>query len=115
MGYSIHIERDSPIALSDWCAAVQRTAGVRLADGDLEIADPRAGKIIRLPNLGGDAEMFFPAEARWQRVFYWRSGRISFKASFDFVEPGSDIRRLAAELARALGASLVGDEGEIYD
>ena len=115
MGYSIHIRRDSPIALSDWCAAVQRTAGVRLANGDDVITNPKTGETIRIRNLGGDAEMFVSAGARWYRVFCWSEGRISFKAPPDFLEPDSALRRLAAELARALGASLVGDEGETYD
>ena len=115
MGYSIYIERDSPISLSDWCAAVQQTAGVRLANGNHEVTDRKTGKIIRHRNPGGDAEMLFPAGASWHRVFYWSSGRILFKASPDFLEPGSDIRRVAAELARAVGASLVGDQGEIYE
>jgi hypothetical protein len=115
MGYSIHIERDSPIALSHWRAAVQRTAGVRLANGDDEITNPKTGKTIRIRNLGGDVEMFFSGEDSRHRVFRWGEGRISFNASPDFLEPDSEVRRLAAELARALGASLVGDEGETYD
>ncbi|MBO0695844.1 MAG: hypothetical protein J2P56_07045, partial [Verrucomicrobia bacterium] len=51
----------------------------------------------------------------WRRVFYWSPpGRVSFRASSDFEQPSSIIRRLAASLARDLNASLIGDEGEIY-
>jgi hypothetical protein len=39
---------------------------------------------------------------------------IMIESPFSAV-PTSAIRRLAAELARVLGGSLVGDEGEIYD
>jgi hypothetical protein len=122
MAYEIHIARRAPegqilpIALSEWRAAVQQTQNVRMAEGDFEITNPKTGEIIRLRNAGGDAEAFFSAKAEWLRVFCWSpSGRISFRAPRDFDLPASGIRRLAAELAHALGASLVGDEGEIYD
>jgi len=122
MAYEIHIARRDPdgqilpIALSEWRAAAQQTPGVRVAKGDSEITNPRTGEIIRLRNAGGDAEVFFPVDAAWLRVFCWSpSGRVSFRAPRDFDLPTSLIRRVAAELARALGGSLVGDEGEIYD
>jgi hypothetical protein len=122
MAYEIHIERRAPdgqslpIALSEWRTAVQQTQNVRMAEGDLEITNPKTGEMIRLRNAGGDVEAFFPATAEWLRVFRWSpSGQISFAAPRDFELPTSDVRCLAAELAHALGASLIGDEGEIYD
>jgi hypothetical protein len=120
MAYEIHITRRAPdalpIALSEWCAAVQQTPGVRMANGDYEIANPKTGEAIRLRNAGGDAEVFFSVEGNWLRVFRWSPpGDVSFSAPRDFDMPNCGIRRLAAELARALGASLIGDEGEIYD
>jgi hypothetical protein len=122
MAYAIHIARRTlegqilPIALSEWRAVVQQNQNVRMAEGDFEITNPKTGEIIRLRNAGGDAEAFFPARDEWLRVFRWSPfGRISFTASRDFDLPTSVIRRLAADLAHALGASLVGDEGETYD
>jgi hypothetical protein len=122
MPYEIHIERRGPgdqilpIALSEWRRVVQETKNVRMAVGDLEISNPKTREIITLRNAGGDAEVFFPPKAEWVRVFRWSpSGRISFRAPRDFDLPASSIRRLAAELAHALGASLIGDEGEIYE
>jgi hypothetical protein len=121
MAYGIHIMRRAPddqilpIALSEWRTVVQQTQNVRMAEGDFEISNPTTGDIITLRNAGGDAEAFFSATSEWLRIFRWSpSGRISFGAPRDFDLPTSGIRRLAAELAHALGASLVGDEGEIY-
>jgi hypothetical protein len=121
MAYEIHIARRSsdgqvlPITLSEWCAAVEQTPDVRMTDRDYEVINPNTGKVIRLRNAGGDAEAFFPQKGDWLRVFSWSpSGRVSFRAPRDFHHPNSSTRRLAVELARALGASLVGDEGEIY-
>ena len=122
MAYEIHIARRSPdgqilpIQLSEWRTAVLQTRNVRMAEGDLEIRNPKTREIITARNAGGDAEVFFPAKAEWLRVFHWSpSGRISFRATYDFDLPTSDIRRLAAKLARALSASLIGDEGDIYE
>jgi hypothetical protein len=122
MAYAIHIERRAPdaqrlpVVLSEWRAAVERTDGVRMAEGDHRITNPKTGEIIKLRNDGGDAEVFFTVEASWRRVFYWSPpGRISFRAPRDFLEPTSVIRRLALKLARDLDAVLVGDEREMYD
>jgi hypothetical protein len=122
MAYEIHIARRAPegqmlpIALSEWRAVVQQTEDVRMAEGNFEITNPKTDQVIRLRNAGGDAEVFSPTRAEWQRVFRWDPfGRISFRAPRDFHLPTSFIRRLAAELAHALGASLIGDEGDVYD
>jgi hypothetical protein len=121
MAYSIHIRRrdaggqDSTIGLSEWRAVVERTDGVRLAEGDYQITNPKTGELIGIRNRGGDAEVFFSHEATWRRVFRWSEGQISFAAPRDFDLPTCSIRRLAAEFARALDARLVGDEGETYD
>ena len=121
MGYSIHIRRrdagalDSAIALSEWQAVVERSDGVRMAEGDYQITNPKTDELINIRNRGGDAEVFFSHEADWRRVFCWSEGHITFAAPRDFDLPTCLIRKLAAELARALDAQLVGDEGETYD
>jgi hypothetical protein len=122
MAYEIHIKRRgadaqlSPIALSEWRAAASRIDGVRMADGDHHITNPKTGERITSRNAGGDAEVFFPDDAAWLRAFRWSpEGSISFRAPRDFLAPTCFIRRLAAELARELDARLIGDEGEIYD
>jgi hypothetical protein len=121
MAYAIHIERRAHDAehmlleLSEWRAAVERTDGVRMAEGDFLITNPKTGEVIRLRNEGGDAEVL-TGDGSWRRAFRWSpSGRISFAAPRDFETPTSAIRRLALKLARELDAVLVGDEGEIYD
>jgi hypothetical protein len=122
MAYEIHIERrgvDSrrlPISLSEWCAVVERTDGVRMAEGDVRATNPKTGELIGIKNGGGDAEAFFPDNGAWLRAFRWSpSGRISFRAPRDFEIPTSAIRLIAQVLAHSLDARLVGDEGEIYD
>jgi hypothetical protein len=117
MGYSIHIERpDSvggaqvPITLEEWRRAVAATPGMRLAVGNATFHDPVTREEIRLPNSGGDAEVFFPKESSWRRVFTWSSGRVSFGA----VPQTSPVWQAARSLAGELRAKLVGDEGEPY-
>jgi hypothetical protein len=122
MAYEIHIKRIGPdghfvpVTLSGWRAAVEQTPNVRLARGDDEIANSKTGEVIRITNAGGDVEVLLSGGGQWQRVFRWsQRGSISFKAPDDFSQPDCEIRRVAARLARVLGARLIGDEGETYD
>lgn len=117
MACEIHIERRStPITLAEWCDVIGRTENVRIADGKHTLTNPQTGELITFGNPGGDAEVYFPVEGTWQRVLRWsRRGTISFVAPPDFAEPCSHLRRTAHALAQSLGASMVGDEGEIYD
>jgi hypothetical protein len=122
MGYAIHVTRRSPsgqtipIALSEWRAVVERTTGVRMANGDFQATYPTTAEVLRILNVGGDVEVFFSTDATWRRVFRRSpSGRISFGAPGDFELPTSIIRGLVAGLARDLNASLIGEQGEIYD
>ena len=122
MGYEIHIERQDsggqniPITLEEWRAIVEGTDGIRLAEGRHNVTNPKTGEVISFGNAGGDAEVFLPDASTWRRAFLWsRPGRISFRAPSDWDEPTSQIRRIATALARSLGATLVGDEGEVYE
>ena len=53
MGYAIHVTRRSPsgqtmpIALSEWRAVVERTTGVRMANGDFQATNPTTAEVIR--------------------------------------------------------------------
>lgn len=117
MAYEIHIERRGvPITLAEWCDVIGRSENTRIADGKQGLTNPQTGEVITFGNPGGDAEVYFPADGTWKRVLRWsRRGAISFVAPADFAEPGSHLRRIAHALAQHFGASVVGDEGEIYD
>ena len=122
MSYSIHIERlddtgrRSPIDVVEWSEAVAAVDGVRLTSGDIIATNPHTGEALRIATSGADAEVYCPARDTWLPTFLWSArGRASFAAATDFDAPGSVQRAIASELARKLGAALVGDEGERYD
>ncbi len=117
MAYHIHIERPStPISLAEWRGAIEQTEGVRMAESPPAVTNPQTGEVIAFGNAGGDADVFFPDEGAWHRVFRWsRRGKVSFAAPADFTDPFCHLRRMASTLAQRLEASLVGDEGESYD
>lgn len=122
MSYSVHIERHDasgqriPINLNEWTDAVTATEGVRLASGETTVQNTRTGEVIKMPNSGGEAEVHLLGGDEWQRVFSWSAlGKISFRAPKDFADSSSPLRSLARTLAGRLSASLVGDEGEIYE
>ena len=64
MGYAIHVTRRSPsgqtmpIALSEWRAVVERTTGVRMANGDFQATNPTTAEVIRILNVGRRRGLF---------------------------------------------------------
>jgi hypothetical protein len=122
MAYELHIERPGrEITLEEWRGAVARTSGVRLAEGDAVGVNPTTNEEIRIRGSGGDVEVLFSrggllgfgAQEEWVRVFRFVRGRASFKPG-DTTSPADPVRKSAAQLAKALGALIVGDEGEEY-
>lgn len=128
MAYEIHLKRvnDSgelsdgePITLSEWKAAVENLENVRLSSEDIVMTNPSTGDVIRIPNSDGDAEVFFPEESKWKRVYRWREGRITFRGLPDFNNPDDTVRQTTRLLAAILNARIIGDGGggggELYD
>ncbi|MCG8613289.1 MAG: hypothetical protein MI864_22490 [Pseudomonadales bacterium] len=114
MSYDLHITRDDEIPLDEWIAAVDSTEGVRINNEDIVMTNPQSGQEIRLVCAPGAAEVYFREQSCWHRVFSF-SGNASFRAPSDWEDPSSPIRQVTFKLARLLGASVTGDEGEIYN
>jgi hypothetical protein len=117
MGYEVHIKRDDDVAIGidEWCAAVARTEGMRLARNDALAVNPTTGERIRIPAQHGDVEVYFPQDDAWIPCLWWSSGRISFRPPPDFSNPESRFRQGLVALAKQLRARLVGDDGEVYE
>lgn len=118
MAYDLHIERteERPIALSEWCAAVEATEGVRLfAASAHTITNPKTGEVISIGARDGDTEVFFPDIGEWRSVFRWRGDSAAFSARFDPTETSHPVWRAAVALATRLKAAIRGDDGESYD
>ena len=121
MAYSIHIVRHDivgqrePIKIGEWVEAVSALESVRLASGDVTAVNPMTGENIVIRSDGADAELYDEQHNAWLPVFRWsKHGSISFNAPPDFDEVTSKVRVVANEMARDLGAVVIGDEGEIY-
>jgi hypothetical protein len=125
MAYMIRITRNADwddedgsgdfITLAEWREVVSRTTHVRLAEGDYSVTLPDTGQIFTLRNNGGDTDLYFPQADTWRRVFRWDEENVSFVATEEFVnDPACQLRIIARQLAEALQASVVGDEGEPY-
>ncbi len=123
MAYGIHIERvndkgepiGEPITLSEWKAAVESQKNVHLTSEDFISKNPATGEVIRIQNSEGESEVFFSEESKWYRVYRWNKDRITFKGLPSFDNPNDLIRQTTQQLAKVLGARIVGDEGEFYD
>jgi hypothetical protein len=118
MAYDLHIERadEQPIALTEWCAAVVATEGVRLMDALAhKITNPKTGEVISIGGRKGDAEVFFPDIGEWRLVFRWSGTSAAFVGRFDPAETTQPVWRVAVHLATCLAAVIRGDGGELYN
>jgi hypothetical protein len=114
MAYTIRITRATPIAMAEWKAVVSSRDDVRLQERPTTIRNPQTGEGIKLGRAEGDVEV--RVGDGWQACFLWRDrGEVTFAAPPDFDDVDSAVRMTARELARALAAHLVGEEGEEYD
>lgn len=122
MAYMIRITRSAQddedgavITLAEWVDAVERIAHVRLAEGDYSVTLPETGQVFTLRNNGGDAELYFPHANAWRRVFRWDEEDVSFVGTEEFANDAAcQLRAVARQLAEALQASVIGDDGELY-
>ena len=124
MAYGLHIKRhEREISLEEWLSALESVAGVRQKTEDTVAINPKTGEEIRIGRNDGDAEVLFTTSGflgfgrreEWCPACQFFNGRASFKATRDSESPKSPVRRAAAQLAAALDAKIVGDEGELYD
>ena len=114
MSYTVHIEREQPIALAEWMDLVRTRADLRSREADHTSRNPQTGAVITIGRAEGETEL--RVGDTWVSAFRWRrSGTIAFEAPRDFDEPESAVRRVALELAKALNGCLVGEEGEEYE
>jgi len=106
MSYALHIERTSPIPLEEWLRAASKITSLRAQAGRAGSSPDAASGSATMP---GDLEITGP-DGRWKPAFHFADGRGSFSAR------GCDasLRAAATQLACALGAGIVGDDGERY-
>jgi len=118
----IHIEREGAgglrawIPLDEWCEQVRRSQGLRIAEDQQPSRNPETGKAVGFGETAGDAEVWYPEEREWRRIFRWDpAGFIAFHPPPDFQDRRSPVRRAAAEIAERLRALIVADGGEIFE
>ena len=120
MGYDLHLKRleqseAEPLSLEEWLAALEAVEGVRPAESDTVVTNPRTGEEIRFPVLPGDAEIHFPEKEAWHTVLRFSNGRASLRHPDTWSSDAEVGWRVVASLCGRLDLIAVGDEGERYD
>jgi hypothetical protein len=124
MAYSHHIERNPQgITLEEWFEVVRKQDGVMLAEGGVEAKNPETGEPISIQGNPGDVAVLFQTKgflgfgqkSEWHSCIRFVRNKASFKATPDLESPHNPLRVAASRLAAALGAKIVGDEGEVYE
>jgi hypothetical protein len=115
MAYELHIERKShELTIAEWKTAVIQLDGVRLANNDSSAVNPSTGEVISIANHAGAVEILLESE-QWVTCFHFVRGQASFRATVNIESASDPVHIAATKLAAALGAEIVGDEGETYD
>lgn len=102
MSYEAHIERAGGIPLDEWLAVAP---GERVTED--HVVSMGAHRMV-VPAGPGDVRLEGGAWLRWRR------GRVSVACPADFDDPSTALRVALRALADALGAQVVGDEGEVW-
>lgn len=115
MGYDVHITRaaewsdsmESPISLEEWTAHVEADPEMRM-DNAAEATTP-SGDVLRYENPGLAVWLGSSGRSEGQTAWFdLRDGRIVVKG------PDEEILEKMRAIARALGARVQGDDGELY-
>lgn len=115
MAYELHIQRRShELTIAEWQTAVIQLDGVRLVSNDSSATNPSTGEVISMANHAGAAEILLES-GEWVTFFLFVRGQISFRATATIGVASDPAHIVAAKLAIALRAEIVGDEGETYD
>lgn len=114
MGYGVHLRRDRPITEAEWTGAVGTVDNVRLAQTKvLTVTNPVTGESISRDVGPFEAEAYVDGE--WYLAFRYREGEAVTDATRGFDNHEDPLRTVMRGLAAALGARIVGAEGETYD
>jgi len=120
MSYLIFIERhaEEPITVVEWDKAVSLAPLFRLRSADTAtLTNPQTGETIARDSGSHDAAYFDTTSDTWHPALTWdaEGGRAMTRATRTFDNPNDPYRRALVNLAATLSASVVGQEGEVYD
>jgi len=102
--YSLHIERDDQISVSEWLA---------ICESDSSLTVQHVAKAIN-PETGETIEIQTPNGCVWTSPILRRKYYFTFSNGSIILDSNKAQIGKARKLAKLLGARLVGDEGEEY-
>jgi hypothetical protein len=114
MAYSLHIViDDDEIDITDWADAVADIDGVKIDASDSTAVNPGTGEEISIASSEGDVSVLMGSE--WVKCIYFCDGRATFNAVVDIESSNNPVHIAASRISGALGAKIIGDEGEVYE
>lgn len=111
MSISLFVERlngaERPISLEDWRRVVSQEPDLRLRTEAHVAVNPMTGDQIRLPVGEADSELL--SGGTWQPFLRLVRGRLVTEYRPEFEEPGNEVRKKLASVAKALNALVMTD------
>ena len=111
MAVELHIERDRPIRLDEWKAALSETVGASLVCEDCVTTNPKTGDAITIRARDGNAMIAIPGRSAPLHL-RWFGGTESFRLPDEWDDPNAAVRSVLGKLAGLLKARIVNDDGE---
>ena len=110
------IQSPEAITLAQWTEAIESSENIRICREKFHVVEAPNGLQARFPINEGDAEIWVTELQKWMPVFHWHEE----EGCASFVPPAPDdleekIWAAAAFLSKALNASVIGEDGEVYD
>ncbi len=123
MAYELLIWKDEGISLDEWEQAVNNCSLTKIDPSDVHGVNPKTGEVITIGGDIGDAAVRFSksgllgvgGKVTWRKVFRFKSTYGSFNYSESMESPQNPIRIAAVELAKLLGARILGEGDEEYN
>ena len=114
MAYCLHIEsEDDEIDIDEWISAVSDTPGARIDTDAATVSNPTTGEEITIAAGSGDVSVLIDSE--WIKCLFFADGRATFNAVAGIEKPSNAVHVAVSKIAGAIGAKIVGDEGELYE
>lgn len=111
MSISLFVQRlngsERSISLEDWRRVVSQEPDLRLRTDAHVAVNPATGDQIRL--RAGEADSEFLSGGAWLPFLRLVRGKLVTEYRPEFEEPGNEVRRKLASVAKALNASVMTD------
>ncbi|BFM12174.1 hypothetical protein R50072_23270 [Simiduia litorea] len=122
MGYILSIKRESDITEAEWLKAVEACDTTKIDPDPILMRNPKTGQTLSMAGSTTDVAVKFTSggflgmgvKVTWQKSFKFSDGQGLFRYTENLEDLRNPVRISAKNLAKFLGAKIVGESDEVY-